>query len=82
MKRARDAIILEISPKYFSTREYGTAVLVGLAGYVVIDTVRNPQSTSPGVTELVVAIEIFQIAYVIITAKIIIAKKDDNLNIK
>ena len=60
----------------------GTAVLVGLTGYVVIDTVRNPQSTPPGVTELAVAIEIFQIAYVIITAKIIIAKKDDNLNIK
>ena len=53
----------------------GTAVLVGLTGYVVIDTVRNPQSTPPGVTELAVAIEIFQIAYVIITAKIIIAKK-------
>ena len=57
-------------------------MLVGLTGYVVIDTVRNPQSTPPGVTELAVAIEIFQIAYVIITAKIIIAKKDDNLNNK
>ena len=52
----------------------GTAVLVGLTGYVVIDTVRNPQSTPPGVTELAVAIEIFQIGYVIITAKIIIAR--------
>jgi hypothetical protein len=53
----------------------GTAVLVGLTGYVVIDTVRNPQSTPPGVTELAVAIEIFQISYVIITAIIIITRR-------
>ena len=34
-----------------------TAVLVGLTGYVVIESVGNPQSTPPGVTELAVAIE-------------------------
>jgi len=53
----------------------GTAVLVGLTGYVVIESVGNPQSTPPGVTELAVAIEIFQISYVIITAIIIFAKR-------
>ncbi|MDN5845870.1 MAG: hypothetical protein L0H53_06300 [Candidatus Nitrosocosmicus sp.] len=53
----------------------GTAVLVGLTGYVVIESVRNPQSTPPGVTELAVAIEIFQISYVIITAIIIVARR-------
>jgi hypothetical protein len=50
----------------------GTAVLVGLTGYVVNDTVRNPQLAPPGIIELAVAIEIFQITYVIITATIII----------
>jgi hypothetical protein len=53
----------------------GTAVLVGLTGYAVIESVRNPQSTPPGVTELAVAIEIFQISYVIITAIIIVARR-------
>jgi len=53
----------------------GTAVLVGLTGYVVIESVRNPQSTPPGVTELAVAIEIFQISYVIITAIIIVTRR-------
>jgi hypothetical protein len=49
----------------------GTTVLVGLTGYVVADTVTNPQSAPPGITELAVAIEIFQVSYVIITAIII-----------
>ena len=53
----------------------GTAVLVGLTGYAVIESVRNPLSTPPGVTELAVAIEIFQISYVIITAIIIFARR-------
>ena len=53
----------------------GTAVLVGLTGYVVIESVRNPQSTPPGVTELAVVTEIFQISYVIITAIIIVTKR-------
>lgn len=53
----------------------GTAVLVGLTGYVVIESVKNPQLTPPGVTELAIAIEIFQISYVIITAIIIFAKR-------
>jgi hypothetical protein len=50
----------------------GTAVLVGLTGYVVVDTVKNPQLAPPGVIELAVAIEMFQISYVVITAIIII----------
>ena len=53
----------------------GTAVLVGLTGYVVIESVRNPQLTPPGVLELAIAIEIFQISYVIITAIIIVARR-------
>jgi hypothetical protein len=53
----------------------GTVVLVGLTGYAVIESVRNPQTTPPGVTELAVAIEIFQLSYVIITAIIIVARR-------
>ena len=53
----------------------GTIVLVGLTGYVVIESVRNPQLTPPGVIELAIAIEIFQISYVIITAIIIFARR-------
>jgi hypothetical protein len=53
----------------------GTAVLVGLTGYVIIESVRNPQLTPPGVLELAIAIEIFQISYIIITAIIIFAKR-------
>ena len=53
----------------------GTAVLVGLTGYVVIESVKNPQLTPSGVLELAIAIEIFQISYVIITAIIIVTRR-------
>ena len=53
----------------------GTAVLVGLTGYVVVESFMNPQLTPPGVLELAIAIEIFQISYVIITAIIIVTRK-------
>src|SRR3954453_5579101 len=53
----------------------GTAVLVVLTGYAVIESIGNPQSTPPGVTELAIAIELFQISYVIITTIIIVARK-------
>ena len=53
----------------------GTGVLVGLTGYVVFESLRNPQLTPPGVTELAIATELFQISYVIITAIIIVTKK-------
>ena len=53
----------------------GTVVLVGLTGYAVIGSVSNPQLTPPGITELAVAIEIFQISFVIITAIIVVTRK-------
>jgi hypothetical protein len=53
----------------------GTAVLVILTGYAAIESFRNPQSTPPGIAELAVAIEIFQISFVIITAIIVVARK-------
>jgi hypothetical protein len=51
----------------------GTAIMVGLTGYTLANIAADPQSAPPGVTELAVAIEIFQISYVIIMG-IIIAK--------
>ena len=53
----------------------GTAVLVGLTGYLVVESLKNPQLTPPGVLELAIAIEIFQISYVIITAVIIVTRR-------
>ena len=52
----------------------GTLVMVGLTGYVIVNIVENPQSAPPGVSEMAVAIEVFQVSYVIMTG-IIIAKR-------
>jgi len=52
----------------------GTIVLVGLTGYVIANIVANPQSAPPGMTEMAVAIEVFQVSYVVMTG-IIIAKR-------
>ena len=49
----------------------GTGVLVGLTGYVVVESAKNPLATPPGVMELAIVIEIFQVSYVIITAMIL-----------
>jgi hypothetical protein len=52
----------------------GTIVLVGLTGYVIVNIVENPVSTPPGISEMAVAIEVFQVSYVIMTG-IIIARR-------
>jgi hypothetical protein len=52
----------------------GTIVLVGLTGYVIVNIVENPESTPPGIKEMAIAIEVFQVSYVIITG-IIIARR-------
>ena len=52
----------------------GTLVMVGLTGYVIVNIVENPQSAPPGISEMAVAIEVFQVSYVIMTG-IIIAKR-------
>lgn len=57
----------------------GTGVLVGLTGYVVVESAKNPQATPPGVLELAIVIELFQISYVIITA-MILGKYNRSLN--
>ena len=52
----------------------GTIVLVGLTGYVIVSIVGNPESTPPGISEMAIAIEVFQVSYVILTG-IIIARR-------
>jgi hypothetical protein len=53
----------------------GTTILVGLTGYAIVNIFSDPQSAPPRVAEMAVAIEIFQVSYVIITA-IIIARRE------
>jgi hypothetical protein len=53
----------------------GTIVLVGLTGYVIANIVQNPESAPPGVTELAVAIEVFQISFVILTGIVIVKRE-------
>jgi hypothetical protein len=53
----------------------GTIVLVGLTGYVIANIVQNPESAPPGVGELAVAIEVFQISFVILTGIIIVKRE-------
>lgn len=57
----------------------GTGVLVGLTGYVIVESVKNPKATPPGVLELAIVIELFQISFVIITA-MILSKYNRSLN--
>jgi hypothetical protein len=53
----------------------GTIVLVGLTGYVIANIVENPESAPPGISELAVAIEVFQISYVILTGIVILRRE-------
>jgi hypothetical protein len=46
----------------------GTAIMVGLTGYALANIAADPQSAPPGVA---VAIEIFQVSYVVMTGMII-----------
>jgi hypothetical protein len=52
----------------------GTIILVGLTGYVIANIIENPESTPPGITELAVAVEVFQVSYVIMTGIIIVKR--------
>lgn len=52
----------------------GTVILVGLTGYVIISILYNPITGRGGISEMAIAIEVFQIAYVVITV-IIISKE-------
>jgi hypothetical protein len=53
----------------------GTAIMVGLTGYVIISILYNPITGRGGISEMAIAIEVFQIAYVVITLIIISKEK-------
>jgi hypothetical protein len=53
----------------------GTVILVGLTGYVIISILYNPITGRSGIDEMAIAIEVFQIAYVVITVIIISKEK-------
>jgi hypothetical protein len=53
----------------------GTIVLVGLTGYVIANIIENPESAPPGIAELAIAIEVFQLSYVIMTGIIIVKRE-------
>ena len=59
---------------WYSIGIAGTIILVGLTGYVIANIVENPESTPPGITELAVAVEVFQVSYVIMTGIIIVKR--------
>jgi hypothetical protein len=48
--------------------------MVGLTGYVIISILYNPLTGRGGISEMAIAIEVFQISYVVITV-IIISKE-------
>jgi hypothetical protein len=50
----------------------GTLILVGLTGYVIINIFYNPITGRGGITEMAIAIEVFQIAYVVMTVIILL----------
>lgn len=63
--------------KWYAIGIVGTVILVGLTGYVIISILYNPISGRGGTSEMAIAIEVFQVAYVVIT--VIIVSKERSL---
>jgi hypothetical protein len=57
---------------WYATGIAGTLILVGLTGYVIINIFYNPITGRGGITEMAIAIELFQIAYVVMTVIILL----------
>jgi len=49
--------------------------LVGLTGYAIINILYNPITGRGGISEMAIAIEVFQIAYVVMTVIISLSKR-------
>ena len=45
----------------------GTAIMVGLTGYVIVSILYDPITGRGGIIEMAIATEIFQITYVVLT---------------
>jgi hypothetical protein len=49
----------------------GTAIMVGLTGYVIVSILYDPLTGRGGIIEMAAATEIFQITYIVLTAIIL-----------
>jgi hypothetical protein len=56
---------------WYSIGIAGTAIMVGLTGYVIVSIIYNPISGRGGITELAVTTEVFQVTYVVLTVIIL-----------
>lgn len=64
---------------WYSIGIAGTAIMVGLTGYVIVSIIHNPVSGRGGITELAVTTEVFQVTYVVLT--VIILHRERRLRI-
>jgi hypothetical protein len=56
---------------WYSVGIAGTAIMVGLTGYVIISILYDPITGRGGIIEMAIATEIFQITYVVLTVIIL-----------
>lgn len=56
---------------WYSVGIAGTAIMVGLTGYVIVSILYDPITGGGGIIEMAIATEIFQITYVVITVIIL-----------
>jgi hypothetical protein len=52
---------------WYSVGIAGTAIMVGLTGYVIVSILYDPITGRGGIIEMAIATEIFQITYVVLT---------------
>jgi hypothetical protein len=57
----------------------GTAIMVGLTGYVIVSIYFDPITGRGGIIELAIATEFFQISYVVLTAMILLGERKLNM---
>jgi hypothetical protein len=56
---------------WYSIGIVGTAIMVGLTGYVIVSILYDPITGRGGIIEMAIATEIFQITYVVLTVIIL-----------
>jgi hypothetical protein len=56
---------------WYSIGIAGTAIMVGLTGYVIVSILYDPITGRGGIIEMAIATEIFQITYVVLTVIIL-----------
>jgi hypothetical protein len=56
---------------WYSIGIAGTAIMVGLTGYVIVSILYDPITGRGGIIEMAITTEIFQITYVVLTVIIL-----------